>query len=223
MNARELKPFGLFDKSQIDSSSAANSIGDNGLWLGIVSGDPKSMEVLYNRYSSRLCKYGFQITQEETFVYDALQDTFLYILQKAQNLSSNVNVKAYLFASYRRKLLALLKDNRAEKAMYETVLMKEDRIDNGDSILLSVNEDYRPEIKKIISAASSKLSAKQQEIIFLHFHEGLSYKDIAETMRFQNVRSARNLLYKAIDVLSVSLRKYKGDIWPLIFFSLQLI
>ncbi|MCE7057545.1 sigma-70 family RNA polymerase sigma factor [Algoriphagus sp. AGSA1] len=181
------------------------------------------MEVLYNRYSSRLCKYGFQITREETFVYDALQDTFLYILQKAQNLSSNVNVKAYLFASYRRKLLALLNENRSAKAVYEAALIGEDKVDNGESIIRSVNEDYRSEINKIIATASNQLSAKQQEVIFLHFHEGLSYKDIAETMQFQNVRSARNLLYKAIDVLSVSLRKYKGDIWPLIFFSLQLV
>ncbi|WP_425637840.1 RNA polymerase sigma factor [Algoriphagus yeomjeoni] len=219
MNERDFKPLGHFDQSLESDTGESEGISDNELWIGIISNENKSMEMLYNRYASILCKYGFQITQDESIVYDSLQDTFLYLIQKSGNLSSTVNVKAYLFASYRRKVLSFLKDSRSEKDKHEEILMHEEFFDNGDSILLHVNEDYRPEIKKLILASASQLSARQQEIIFLHFYEGLSYKDIADTMQFKNVRSARNLLYKAIDILSVSLRKYKSDIWPIILSS----
>lgn len=219
MNARDFKPFSQFDQNSGRSIGKVEGVGDNELWKGIISNEKKSMEILYNRYASTLCKYGFQITKNESLVYDALQDTFLYLIQKSRSLSSKVNVKAYLFACYRRKLLATLKEGRNDKDISEELLMREELFENENSILLSVNEDYRPEIKKMILASSSQLSAKQQEIIFLHFYEGLSYKDIADTMQFKNVRSARNLLYKAIDILSVSLKKHKSDIWPILLTS----
>ncbi|WP_057936706.1 RNA polymerase sigma factor [Algoriphagus resistens] len=219
MNARELQPYNHSQESSSESSYPADKGRDDELWLRVVSGDTESIGLLYNHYSSRLCKYGFQLTSEESIVYDALQDTFLYLIQKAEKLSSSVNVKAYLFASYRRKVFSLLKANRKEKVVHDKILTNETFFENGDSILMSVNEDYRPEIKKLISAASKKLSARQQEVIFLHFYEGMSYKDIAEAMGFQHIRSARNLLYKSVDILAYTLRKYKGDIWPLIIFS----
>lgn len=219
MNVRDFKPEGHFDQNLDKDARENERITDEELWKGIITNEKKSIEILYNRYAAVLCKYGFQITQDESIVYDSLHDTFLYLIQKSKNLSTAVNVKAYLFASYRRKVLESLKVGRNEKDRHDEISMHEELFENGDSILMHVNEDYRPEIKKLILATSSQLSAKQQEIIFLHFYEGLSYKDIAETMQFKNVRSARNLLYKAIDILSVSLRKYKSDIWPIILTS----
>lgn len=219
MNVRDFKPLGNFDQKFEKDARENDRIADDELWKGIITNDKKSIEILYNRYAAILCKYGFQITQDESIVYDSIQDTFLYLIQKAANLSASVNVKAYLFASYRRKVLSSLKENRHEKERHDEISMHEELFEKGDSILMHVNEDYRPEIKKLILASTSQLSTRQQEIIFLHFYEGLSYKDIAETMQFKNVRSARNLLYKAIDILSVSLRKYKSDIWPIILTS----
>lgn len=219
MNVRNFKPLGHFDQNFESDAIENDLITDDALWKGITSNDKKSIEILYNRYASILCKYGFQITQDESIVYDSIQDTFLYLIQKSENLSSSVNVKAYLFASYRRKVLSSLKESRNEKDRHDEISMHEELFENGDSILMHVNEDYRPEIKKLILASTSQLSSRQQEVIFLHFYEGLSYKDIAETMQFKNVRSARNLLYKAIDILSVSLRKYKSDFWPIILTS----
>lgn len=219
MNVRDFKPEGHFDQNFEKDARENDRITDDELWKGILTNDKKSIEILYNRYASILCKYGFQITQDESIVYDSIQDIFLYLIQKSENLSTSVNVKAYLFASYRRKVLSSLKESRDEKDRHDEISMHEELFENGDSILMHVNEDYRPEIKKLILASTSQLSTRQQEVIFLHFYEGLSYKDIAETMQFKNVRSARNLLYKAIDILSVSLRKYKSDIWPIILTS----
>ncbi|SFU18712.1 RNA polymerase sigma-70 factor, ECF subfamily [Algoriphagus locisalis] len=219
MNVRDFKPEGQFDQNSEKDAGENNRITDDELWKGIIANDKKSIEILYNRYASILCKYGFQITKDDSIVYDSIQDTFLYLIQKSENLSAPVNVKAYLFASYRRKVLSLLKESRSEKNRHDEISMNEELFENGDSILMHVNEDYRPEIKKLILASTSQLSTRQQEVIFLHFYEGLSYKDIAETMQFKNVRSARNLLYKAIDILSVSLKKYKSDIWPIILTS----
>ena len=219
MNVRDFKPVGHFEQNFEKGASQSDSITDDVLWNGIITNDKKCLEILYNRYASILCKYGFQITQDESIVYDSLQDTFLYLIQQSENLSTSVNVKAYLFASYRRKLLSSLKECRSVKERHDDISKHEELFDNGDSILMHVNKDYRPEIKKLILASTSQLSVRQQEIIFLHFYEGLSYKDIAEAMEFKNVRSARNLLYKAIDILSVSLRKYKSDIWPIILSS----
>lgn len=218
MNLRNIKSSNPLKTSLEASKEAREILEDDEIWEGVISKDEKSIELLYKKYASALCKYGFQITKEESLVYDSLQDTFLYLIQKSKKLSQKVHVKAYLYACYRRRLLSAIKAFRKSHEKTQPISDHEDYFENPEPKLFSVNESFRGQVKDLILAASTQLTARQQEVIYLHFYEGLSYQDIAETMQFQNVKSARNLLYKSIDILSVSLKKYKSDIWPLILF-----
>ena len=68
-------------------------------------------------------------------------------------------------------------------------------------LILNEEEQQR---QKIIKDVLNKLPARQQEIIFLRFYDGLSYEEIADIMGI-NVNSTYKLLYKALESLKNSL------------------
>lgn len=68
---------------------------------------------------------------------------------------------------------------------------------------LILNED-EARVQQIIKDVLHQLPARQQEIIFLRFYDGLSYEEIADIMCI-HVSSAYKLLYKALDNLQQSI------------------
>ena len=52
-----------------------------------------------------------------------------------------------------------------------------------------------------LQKAIESLSERHREIIFLFFYEDLTYEEIREIQDFENIKSARNLLYKALKSL----------------------
>jgi DNA-directed RNA polymerase specialized sigma24 family protein len=66
-----------------------------------------------------------------------------------------------------------------------------------------LNEEERS-LQQTIKGVLHKLPARQQEIIYLRFYDGLSYEEIADIMCI-NVSSTYKLLYKALENLQQSL------------------
>jgi RNA polymerase sigma factor (sigma-70 family) len=69
---------------------------------------------------------------------------------------------------------------------------------------------------KELSAAISKLSSRQQEILYLKFYSEMDYDQIIEIMGL-NYQSARNLVTRALEAL----RKSMISIFVLIFLFLK--
>lgn len=59
----------------------------------------------------------------------------------------------------------------------------------------------------------SKLTTRQKEAVLYFYYEGLSYQEIADIMGFQNVKSARKLIYRAIDALRKDLQELKATLY----------
>jgi DNA-directed RNA polymerase specialized sigma24 family protein len=74
------------------------------------------------------------------------------------------------------------------------------------------------ELRKQVIALVNTLPARQQEIIFLRFYEGMSYEEIAVIMDI-NMSSTYKLLYKALD----NLQKVSDKRFLTIFFCLFLL
>ena len=55
----------------------------------------------------------------------------------------------------------------------------------------------------------SKLTLRQKEAVLYFYYEGMSYKEIADIMDLQKVKSARKLIYRSIDTLRKDLQAMK--------------
>ncbi|UCS92010.1 sigma-70 family RNA polymerase sigma factor [Echinicola marina] len=195
-----------------------NSVGtltDELLWDRVKMGEDEALAEIYTRYADKLFNYGTQITNDRDLAYDIVQDVFLYMVSKKHQLGEIKSVKNYLYSSYRRKLLRVLKRNRKIK-------LNED-YERLDGFKMEVEADFYAlttpftlDIKKLLHKISNDLPVRQREIISLYFFEQLSYKEIAGIMDFSNLRSARNLLYKALNNMSEVLKKHEDVLFLLV-------
>jgi RNA polymerase sigma-70 factor (ECF subfamily) len=68
-----------------------------------------------------------------------------------------------------------------------------------------IDSEEKQEQLTSLKQSIKKLSPRQRQAILLLYEDGLSYKDIAEVMEFSEVKSARKLIYRALDALRANM------------------
>ena len=69
---------------------------------------------------------------------------------------------------------------------------------------IMIESQISEEKKLRIQAALQALSQKQQQAIILFYYENMSYREISEVFGMRNVKSARKLIYRALDKLKIN-------------------
>ena len=78
---------------------------DLDIWRNLKRGDKRALESIYREHASALLKYGRKFVADGQLVEDCLQDLFIDIWQKRQNLSDTDSIKKYLLVSLRRLII----------------------------------------------------------------------------------------------------------------------
>lgn len=185
-------------KSQSDEQERS----DPEIWDLFRSGEESAFEFIYQKYFDKLYNYGCQFTSDHSMVKDALQELFIDLRRRSKHLSPTSKIKPYLFSAFRRKIIRY-RDNRG--------IFKELDAQNSFPLVANVEdsiieEEIRRENQAGLQKAIGSLSERHREIIFLFFYENLTYEEIQEIQGFDNIKSARNLLYKAIQKLREEMR-----------------
>src|SRR3989337_3318569 len=171
------------------------------LWNAFKRGDWEAYTSLYHAYYRLLNNYGYKFTKDVNLIEDAIHDLFVTLWANRDNLGNPPSVKNYLYKSIRNILFRKIK---AESRFFD---LQED----NESIPFEVSYDHQmilneeeKSLQQTIKGVLHKLPARQQEIIYLRFYDGLSYEEIADIMCI-NVSSTYKLLYKALENLQQSL------------------
>ena len=149
---------------------------------------------LYNQHFKLLTNYGHKFTRDLDFIEDAVQDLFIKLWTNRASLSTPISVKNYLYKALRSILFRKMQ-----------VRARFTEIQDGDPLPFEVSFDQaviateeEQELRIKIKSAISTLPARQQEIVYLRFYEGLDYEEIADIMEI-TVASTYKLLYKALN------------------------
>lgn len=187
---------------------------DLALWSNLKLGDEKAFSQLFEKYYAHLVQYGNSFSPDQDKIQDCVQDVFTDIWIYRNTLNDSVLVKAYLFASVRKRISRLQERDRifsksttvdAIEFLFDFSIEHQLIADETTSIKVS-------NLNKLIN----DLPARQKEALYLRYHEGLGLEEIAETLEV-NYQSASNLLYRAI----VNIRKeWKQNI--MLFLSLSI-
>ena len=162
---------------------------------------------LYQQYYADLYAYGLRICNNQEMTRDAIHDLFIQVWEGKINLSSVQSTKPYLLKSLRYILIDALKikgkiSNLSTEEVYEYVLSEEDVV---------IDAELSQENKIKLKEAILKLPAKQKEVIYLRYYEGLDYSEIAEVTETKN-QSVRNTMSKAL----AELRKYFSFLYVIV-------
>ena len=166
--------------------------------LEIINMPEQQITQWYKAYFSILFNYGMQISNNRELVKDCIQDVFV-TLKSNPNLIKSINApKAYLLTILRRNIIKQLKISTRSLDQYffrEGFVAEPSFEDN------LIDEQTNKIFKHQLIRSINKLTTRQREAVFLKFYEGLSYQELADTMQLQNIKSARNLVYRAVKQL----------------------
>ncbi|TCO31163.1 RNA polymerase sigma factor (sigma-70 family) [Pedobacter psychrotolerans] len=167
-------------------------------WNSFKAGSWESFGRIYDAHFKSLNNYGYKFTRDTDQIEDAVHDLFVNLWQKRAQIGNPVSVRNYLYKSLRNMLF-----RKMETQQKFVKLNAEDdyqfHFEVSFDTLLMENE-AKKDLQMKMKEAIQTLSARQQEIIYLRFYEGLSYEEAADIMNL-NINSTYKLLYKAIGKL----------------------
>ncbi|WP_461533091.1 RNA polymerase sigma factor [Sinomicrobium sp.] len=170
---------------------------DTELWSAFQEGSRRAFEQIYRQNEERLFYYGMKVVADENSVWDAVQDLFLNLWNKRSGIGEVRVIRSYLYKSLRNRLIRTVSHGS------KTLSLEEETPGDTENRHISLgisdkeeNEERETRIRKVLSI----LSARQQELIYLRFYEGLSVDEIVGITGMKR-RTIYHHLSGAIEVL----------------------
>ncbi|WP_298732247.1 sigma-70 family RNA polymerase sigma factor [uncultured Chitinophaga sp.] len=166
----------------------------------IRSGDYTAFTRLYNKYAPALTQYGLKFNVGLPEIEDSLHDIFVWVWANRQKLEVRHSIKSYLFKSIRTSILhALEKTNKVRSIAPEEENSYYFELELSPENLALQNENQRL-VRAQVAGLLNTLTAKQKEVIYLRYYEGLRFEDIAANMNL-SVKACYKIMGRAITTL----------------------
>ena len=176
---------------------------DEELWKGLLSGDQELFLALYNKYYHTLLFIGLKEIKDAQLVKDAIQQLFLYLWEKRGNIQTANNVKSYLVTSFLRKLSDdWKKTTRISKLQIVSSDYTTEMPLTPEECLIKKDEQHRS--FEMLQSYLNELPARQKELIFMKFYEGLSYDEIVQQTGLSH-RTVYNKIHEALKKLKLDI------------------
>ena len=176
---------------------------DEELWKGLLSGDQELFLALYNKYYHTLLFIGLKEIKDAQLVKDAIQQLFLYLWEKRGNIQTANNVKSYLVTSFLRKLSDdWKKTTRISKLQVVSSDYTTETPLTPEECLIKKDEQHRS--FEMLQSYLNELPARQKELIFMKFYEGLSYDEIVQQTGLSH-RTVYNKIHEALKKLKLDI------------------
>jgi len=164
--------------------------------------EDKFMEHLFRTYYAPLCKTVYNITHETEAAEDIVQDVFLKVWRRRDQLDLCQSIKSYLFRSSVNTALNYLEKSRRNTAMEES---------DHDNIRFSSNSTEetlrQQEVSQRISQAVDALPPKCRTVFALSRYEELSYAEISEQLDI-SIKAVEKHMSKALKLMRNYLQSF---------------
>ena len=145
-----------------------------------LQGDTEALGELYDRYADKLYGLMYNILQNHESTQECLQRFFFNLMRRAQTVLSANNIKHYLLTSARNTVFSYLREEKIRKHSDLSPVLA-DPTKQSDSIFLE--------------EALSSLPREQREVVYLKITEGLSFREIGQTLGIPHKTAASRYEY----------------------------
>ncbi len=161
-----------------------------------------AMKILYDKYYNYLCHAVYNVLKDSVMAEDIVQDVFMEIWKKREQIDINTSLKAYLRRAAVNKSLNHIRNTKI-------------RLEGDDDLKgLKLNEEdvqakmEVDELQLAVHEAIDGLPPKCKEVFQLSRFESKSYQEIADLMNI-SVKTVENQISKALKVLRVAVQEHK--------------
>lgn len=175
---------------------------DYAILLKLKQNDEQALELLFKTHYKALLRFAKTILKDASQAEDTVQDVFIKIWEKRQNLVINTSLKSYLYMAVRNHCLNALKLNERKYWM-------EEGMENDEKMAINdvENKLVAKSLQQQITQAIELLPDKCKLTFQLSRYENMSYKEIAETMNV-SIKTVENQMGKALATLRNYLSPY---------------
>lgn len=188
---------------------------DSIIWDAFKNGNKNAFEHIYREHYSSLKHYALKFSLDNSIINDLIHELFIELIESTNKISTTTNIRYYLLGAIRNKIYSLHSKGKKERIGECNEL----NFDFSESIEEQlIKNETKEKQRKVLLVALDKLTHKQQEIIYLRFHNNLSYKEIA-LLFATKPQTVQNLMSRAISTLRTEIEK--SDIGENIFLLLM--
>lgn len=136
---------------------------------------------------------------------DLLQNVFLRLWERREEIEIEVSLKAYLFRSVKNECLNFIRSSRPNISLSE---IESDNTIQNTEILSAPDEDVESrEIEKAIDSIIKTLPEQCQKIFIMSRMKGMKNKEIAKCLSI-SVRTVDTQIYRALKTMKKGLKDY---------------
>jgi RNA polymerase sigma-70 factor, ECF subfamily len=154
----------------------------------------KALKALYDDYYNMLCYQVYMILKDKVVAEDIVQDVFMSIWKKREDLNIQISLDGYLKRSCRNRALNYIRDNAVR--WEDESLLENQSADGYNTELLLESED----LNKKIQSEIAKLPEKCGIIFNLSRFEEMTYNEIANHLDI-SIKTVENQISKALKIL----------------------
>lgn len=178
------------------------SLDEKQILEGINTKNKLIFEYLFESYYSGLCAFCLRYIDNKEIIEDLVQELFMSLWSKKENLEVKTSLKSYLFTSIKNKCLDHNKHSKV-KNKYREYISKHKSIAED-----TINECYiESELRSLLESELNKLPPRCKEIFVLSRFEGKSNAEIASLLNISK-RTVELQISNALKLLKVSLKDY---------------
>jgi RNA polymerase sigma factor (sigma-70 family) len=150
------------------------SLDENRLINRLRQGDPSALQAVYVAYKDELFTAACFLLDDTSSAEDCLHDVFVTLASTASRIRITSSLKSYLFTCIANRARDMLRRRFRRDTSYGDGI---DRPTPNEHPLIKM---IREEQSRKLVIALDKLPESQREVIILHLHGGLTFKEIAE-------------------------------------------
>lgn len=178
-----------------------NKTDETDFFEKIKNGDIKAFEMLFHQYYGYLCSYAVKIVNDKDEAEEIVQDFFVRLWEKRNQISIESSVKNYFFRSIKNLCINSIQHDKIKAKHAQKVISESETNTSAEDYF--VEFDLAEKIEESIQA----LPNKRREIFRLSREEGLKYREIAEKLNV-SIKTVETQMSLAIKTLREKLKKY---------------
>lgn len=169
------------------------------LLQAIHAGEESALKSIYTNYYQKLCIYILNFTTDQNLVEDVVQDTFLKLWNKRENLRTDGSLNAYLYkVTYNNFIDNYRKTKRLDEEMDNIKLASLAELLDEDH-----EEIFSQRLQKV-KEAIEQLPSRCKEIFLMNKEQGMRYQQIADELGI-SVKTVENQIGKALQAIRANI------------------
>ncbi|MCE3295590.1 MAG: polymerase sigma-70 factor, expansion family 1 [Crocinitomicaceae bacterium] len=171
------------------------------------------IEYLFKEYYKRLFGVAYQVVNDETIADDIVQEVFIHIWNKRDELNITTTIEGYLVRSTVNRALNYIEKNKRVK-----LVDIQDHLEMNASHNQHRENNYDQDVfQKLVYASLDNLPPKCKTIFTLSRFESMKNKEIADHLGV-SVKTVENQITIAISKLNQELKPKIQHLFPELLF-----